>query len=426
MTAWAAGAARIASWTGQTRFLLGLLPVFAVLLAARSPDALLHAGFWAEDGWVWYPDAYQYGPGSLARPVAGYLQTVSRLVGLLAQPFPLAWAPAVFASAALVLQVLPPLFLMSSRMAGAWPDACGRLLFALLWLALPNAQEVYVNLTNAQWHLAALAFLVLLSRPPAGWPARALDASALIVSGLSGPFCVLLAPVAAWLAMTRRDGTSLRRAAAVLAAAAVQSAFLLSTLGERSADPLGAGPRLLARIVSQQVVLGALAGQANMGRLQSLAAWQGDILPLLGVAVATGLTALALASGPVALRLAVLAAGLLFAAAMSHPQISTSGAQWPPMQTPGVGQRYYYVPMLAWLAVLFTLAGSRAWWRRVLGAGPLLVLAIGLWSDWSIPPRPRTEFAAQVRAFEAAAPGTAVAFSFPPLFDRQPMVLVKR
>ena len=327
---------------------------------------LLHPEFWAEDGWVWFPDGYEYGLASLARPVAGYLQTAPRLVGLLAQAFPLAWAPALFAVCALLFQVLPPLFLVSSRMAAAWPDARGRLLFALVWLVLPNTREVYVNLTNAQWHIAALGFLVLLSRAPATPAGRGFDRAALALCGLSGPFCLVLAPMAAWLAAACRTRAALWRAALLCAAAAVQAAVVVATVGERGATELGAGPRMLARIVAQQVMAGALVGEHAMPDLVDLPAWQTNVLPLGIAGLGVVLTGLALWHGRQPLRLLVLVAALLFAAALARPVVALTGAQWPLLQVPGVGQRYYYAPMLALMAVLFTLAGSRQ--RRAAGA----------------------------------------------------------
>lgn len=413
------------AWT-RPWALLALGLGFALLLAARNTDVLLRPEFWAEDGWVWFPDGYQYGWASLVRPVAGYLQTVSRLVGLLAQAFPLAWAPAVFAVMALLFQVLPPLFLVSSRVAAAWGDARGRLLFALMWLALPNTWEVYVNLTNSQWHLAVLAFLVLLSRPALSASGRAFDVAVLVVSGLSGPFCIILAPVAAWLAATRRDRTSVWRAGIVFAAAGVQALFVLASVGDRSQSLLGATPDLLARIVAQQVLFGALGGQDAMQALPALETWQSGVLPWAATAAAVVLAGLALARGSQAIRLSVLAAGFLFTATLARPQISMSGAQWPYMLLPGVGQRYYYIPMLAWLAVLFAWAGSHVIWRRVLGGALLAVLAFGIWSDWTMPARRPSGFAEQVQAFERAAPGTVWTYEFNPLFEQVPMRLVKR
>lgn len=160
--------------------------VFAVALFLRHPGALLVAQFWGEDSWVWYPQAYEQGLTSLLNPETGYLQTFPRLIGLLAQGLPFHLAPTLFAVVAFLVQLAPPLFLLTRRLDQAWPDRMSRLLFALFIVALPNSYEVQVNLTNSQWHLAILAFLVLQSAPPQGWKQHLFDGTALLLSGLTG------------------------------------------------------------------------------------------------------------------------------------------------------------------------------------------------------------------------------------------------
>jgi len=44
-----------------------------VLLISRDPRVLLQAELWGDDGWSWYPDAYNHGLASLLVPVGGYL-----------------------------------------------------------------------------------------------------------------------------------------------------------------------------------------------------------------------------------------------------------------------------------------------------------------------------------------------------------------
>jgi hypothetical protein len=73
---------------------------FAIVLFVRCPATILHPEFWAEDGVIWYSDAYTIGWHSLFSPHTGYLQTISRLVALVAQGFPLQWAPGIFVAAA--------------------------------------------------------------------------------------------------------------------------------------------------------------------------------------------------------------------------------------------------------------------------------------------------------------------------------------
>lgn len=401
-----------------------LAVVFGALLLSRRPAVLLDAAFWAEDGWVWYPEAYSLGWHSLLKPVAGYLQTLSRLVALAAQAVPLAWAPTVFAAASLVIQALPAAFLVSPRMDRAWPSLWARLLFALIYVALPNSYEVYVNLTNAQWNLAVLAFLVLVSRSPEGWPGRVFDTVVLIVSGLSGPLCLLLVPVAAWKAFEDRNRTSAWRLAAMLAAALVQGGLVLATGGSRSPAPLGAGPRTFARIASMQIFIGALLGRPAMEWFHGTALWTSNIGPALITAAGLAFVGLAVVRRPGLLRQGCLFAALLLGAALLRPQVSNTEAQWPLLTIPGVGNRYYYIPMLAWVGALFALAADRFRPLRWTAVGLLMLLAVGIPVAWRQPGMPATNFAEAARAFALAPPGTRMEFPVHPL-GVMPMVLVK-
>jgi hypothetical protein len=410
----------LGKWPGIAVLAFG----FALLLFSRDPGHLLNAAFWAEDGWLWYPDAYNDGLRSVLSPVVGYLQTLSRIGGLIAQIVPLAWAPTLFAAIAFVFQLLPAVFLVSDRMATAWPDPWSRLLFALVYIALPNAFEVYVNLTNAQWFLAILAFLILVSRPPRHWTAKSLDLAALLLSGLSGVFGVFLLPIAMWQTIATRARFNLWRCCVVAAAVLIQGCCLLYTIQERSAAPLGAGVVALSRIVTLQIMFGALFGQHSMGWLVASSFWQSDAVAMTVAAAGLAMGGIAFARGSALLRKGCLFAGLLFAAALLSPQVSATDPQWPVMSLQGMGDRYYVIPMLAWIGVLFTLAADSNPLLRPLGMVLLLVLLWEIPGDWRYPYMPDTKFAAHAQVFDAAPAGTTMRLAIHP--PGTEMTLVKR
>src|SRR5215471_20971793 len=99
----------------------GALFELAVFLAAllilflRRPDALLNAQFYAEDGARWFADAYHVGWRCLLIPDSGYLQTVSRLIGLAMQWIPFVLVPLFMNLCALSFQILPVNIFLSSR-----------------------------------------------------------------------------------------------------------------------------------------------------------------------------------------------------------------------------------------------------------------------------------------------------------------------
>ena len=412
-------------WTRAAR-LLGLAVPFGVLLFLRKPRALLQAELWADDGWTFYPQAYMHGWRSLLIPYGGYLDTLQRLIALAAQPLPLTAVPTAFALAAFVVQLLPPVFLISDRMAVALPSWPLRLVLALLMVALPDEIEVFVNLTNTQWNLALLALLVVMGRPARSRGGSAVDVVVLTLSGLSGPFMLMLAPVAAWQAW-RRPGTSTRsRLALIVVTAAIQVAVLLVSQGRPSSTPLGAGPRMLARVLSEQLVLAPEFGWRSTYPAQALAVWQDNLLPSLLTLGGVAVVALSLWRGPLVLRQLALFAGLMLAAALADPTVSAIGQSWEVMTHLPIGNRYFTVPVMTWIAMVLALALDRWWPVRTIGVlllAPILLLAIP--RDWSVLSWHRTAFQAQARAWAHAPAGTRMTFQIVP-DGLRPMELVKR
>src|SRR5271156_137369 len=112
-------------------FLATLIAIFS-----RLPGALLHPQFFAEDGWVWYQQAYNlHWLRSLGIAQAGYLQTLPRLVAGVTLLFPLQWAPLLMNLAGAVIQVLPVTALLSHR-STPWGPLPVRMLMAALYLAI--------------------------------------------------------------------------------------------------------------------------------------------------------------------------------------------------------------------------------------------------------------------------------------------------
>jgi hypothetical protein len=165
---------------------VALVALAMAVAASRRPDAVLNPQFWAEDGAQWFAGAYNQGwlqPFLTAH--TGYFQTLSRAVGALGQPLGVASAPLFFNLVALFVQILPGLFILSRRFEPAIPSLGLRCILGAVYLATPNF-EVHANITNAQWHLALLAFMVIVAAPSRRWWWRLLDLSALVLCGLSG------------------------------------------------------------------------------------------------------------------------------------------------------------------------------------------------------------------------------------------------
>jgi hypothetical protein len=191
----------------------------------------LHAQFYAEDGAYFYSDAYQFGWRCLLMPYGGYLSTLQRLIGLLAQLVPFGLAPLVMNLCAIAIQILPVNLFLSARFKAISYNV--RLFASLLYLAIPNAFEIHANTTNIQWHLALLALLVLLSQAEAAKAWRYFDYAVLFFALLDGPLGILLVPIAAFLLWVRRDRRTALALGVMIPFAVVQSLFILFSNSRR-------------------------------------------------------------------------------------------------------------------------------------------------------------------------------------------------
>jgi len=132
--------------------------------------------------------------------------------------------------------------------------------------------------------------------------------------------------------------------------------------------------------------------------------------------------------GPMELKVLLCFAAAIVVLALIRPVASTGGEyeQWEELQVPGVGNRYYFFPLLAFFASVIWMASRPTPATRFARFGALIVLAllpIGIWRDWQYKPFVDYDFKAFAADFERAAPGNKVSIPINP--DWQ-MILTKR
>ena len=377
-----------------------------LIVWSRRPDAVLNAQFYAEDGRVWYLDAYNLGLHSLLMPQGGYLNTLSRIVALIALLFPLSMAPLVMNLCAIVVQILPVNIFLSSRFSGI--PLKTRLLGSFLYLAIPNAAEIHANITNGQWYLALVACLVLLAQPACGRGWRIFDGAVLVMISVSSPIGILLVPVATAIWWKRRQKWSAYSLALLVPGALLDGLIALLSHGRQNSHN-GATFSRFAAILGRQVFLSSLLGKNTQGWLLQLhyVHYVEVIATLAGLAVLL----YALRSGQTELRVFILFAYAVLALALVHPLAgSPDRPQWDWLCIPGCGNRYYFMPMLAFLASLVWMATRRTSHLalRSIAVALLLLLPIGVYRDWNYPPYKDLHFPSYAAEFEQAPSGTTV------------------
>jgi hypothetical protein len=397
---------------------LSVFMIAAVLIFSRRPGLFLHPQFYGEDG-VWFSQAYNLGwAKSLGMIGGGYFVLFPKLVYGLALLVPLHSAPLITVLAGLVCQALPVLLLLSSRCIslGSFPV---RVLMAVVYLALPNSQEVHVVLTNAQWHLAVFSILIILSKPPTTWFGKLFDVASLIVCGLTGPFCFLLMPVAVIMGWIGRQKWKFLLAVILVVSAAFQVACLLNVgFEQRSAyGVLGATPLLFFRILSGQVFVGAVWGMNYFGERTHPTAV--IVVTSFGIL----LWAVALLKTSPEQKLFVIFSILMFLGGLKSPLISGPAPQWQLLLT-DVGCRYWFFPILAFLWSLIWCAGKRPSIARYTALAILMVGVRGAVHNWKYYPFEDQHFPTFARQFEAAPSGVHI--TIPILPKGQTLSLVKK
>jgi hypothetical protein len=393
-------------------FLAAFLAIFS-----RRPDAIFNAQFFAEDGQRWFADAYQHGPRSLLIPdeAGGYMHTVPRLTALLALAFPLPFAPLVMNLCAIVIQILPISIFLSSRFSRIALRV--RLVASFLYLALPNSFEVNANATTIQWHLALLACLVLFAEPASDWKWRMFDGFVLVLMSVESPMGILLVPVAGAMWWFRKSRES-RILFGLLFPGAIVQAFVTFFSHARKLAPISATWGRLNRILARQVFLGSLIGKKAVLHLL-LRHSQSASLVLEIAAAVLGLAILVyvLRYAPLEIRLFVLFGFTVLALGLTHPMPGVSSEPaWELMSFPGTGNRYYFLPMIAFLTSLCWIVLAAPSLRiRWLAGALLLFMPIGIVRDWEYPPFADLHFREYAARFEAAAPGTKVIIPINPV-----------
>jgi hypothetical protein len=407
---------RILAWGEEPRFPWVMGALLLLLSLSRQPADMLNPGFWGEAG----PSAFApaYNDGFLATffdTISGYQHLALRTTAGLALLVPLSLAPLVFKVAALLIQCLPALYLVARPlpgMGGGWPL---RSIMAAIYLLAPNSHEVYLNVVNSQWHLTVAACLILLTGLHRRHPWRALDLFVLALFALSGPYSIICAPLALYLAWERRrkggadDGTR-AMLGIVLGGAMIQVVCLLfsNRLGVASGlSYLTAADA--ARIVSIHIVLRTfLDNTLSLPQIASLP----PVAHLAAVALLLGIVAAVLLRARKAylLVLLYLAGATLLAMTLLPPYDLRSL-----LVDLKFDVRYFFFASLFILSSLAVLAAHPGRLRYPAILLLAVACAFALRNGFSPVRRLDTHYADQAAVFETLPPGSSYFFQTNPM-----------
>lgn len=343
------------SLPAKKRLLVVLTIVFSIaIIILRRPDAITNPQFWAEDGATWYADAYNIGPIKPLFTVAnGHFQTIPKLIAAIAQLLPVYSAPFFFNLVAIFLQLLPIVIFLTHRFDRYLPRMSLKLFIILIYLLLPNISEVYINLTNSQWFFALSGAMIIFSEVPQNTIWKYFDVIILFLSGVSGPFSIFWLPIVFLQWLRKPKETSLRNLLIIAFTATIQLFALFSSPRGTFAFLSGSTFELLYSIFFRQIIWGSLIGPNGY-------LWIIDKMPfhslffaattVLGLAIIS----YALLKAPESIKYFTLFAGLNFFAGLLKPAIInvSEKSAWQ-MLFEANGIRYWFLPMIGFLVILF-------------------------------------------------------------------------
>lgn len=183
-----------------------LLSFFALFICLRVPDVFLYGRFWAEEGFIFFYNAWTMSPlQALFNSYGGYLNLPTNAITLIARWFiPLEYAPYFTILMGILFQLLPLFLLLTSK--EEWLSSFQvRLLLTLLLLFVPESIETSLHSLHIQFQLTLTCGVILILNPNYSYQ-RWLKILVLLLAGFSGLMNFALLPLYAirfWIDKTK-------------------------------------------------------------------------------------------------------------------------------------------------------------------------------------------------------------------------------
>jgi hypothetical protein len=395
--------------------LFGLMFLAFILLVLRRPDIVMHAQPWAEDGVLWMAGIYNDGFWqSLLKPEAGYYQTISRLTYGIALLFGLKQAALVANIIAILIRCFLVGFIVSKRMN--FIQLRYRVLIAAYLILMPNVAEGFVNITNVHWYLSMYLLAVVMANDAETLAGKVHDFTVLVISGLSGPFVIFIAPCLLFKRLYTHGGVvnAMKKISlfdVVMAACCLIqiTVILTSPAAARSNAPLGASFSMLADLVSCRIIYGSFL-PFEMAR--NMAA-HGNINTLLFIALSAMLIFSFIKYGW-RVKSIILFPVLMIGFALARPLISPDQPQWPVAFNSEAGERYFYVTNVALACLAIALVSVTPRMKTQILVAGFMIFAIFIPKGFRLNELPDSGYYQDVSAFEAKEKGEKVSINILP------------
>lgn len=337
----------------------------------------------------------------------GYFQTLSRIVANISLVFPIIKAPLIFNFSALIIQILPAIFLISSRFDKLFSNFNVRIILASLYLFLPNTAEISGNITNAQWFLALLAFMVLIAERNDRKSWKMFDFLVLVLAGLSGPFSILLLPIAFFVWFYKRKRCYLQNFIIIFSTAVIQVfGILFLDGGERISVIPNFTVKLFFSIFGRQVVWGSLIGINGYAWILNNISWY-FIFFSFTTFLALLLIVYALLKAPFQLKLFIFFSSLIFVSSLISPTGLPKDHELEFLSRSTTGMRYWLIPMLSFLVILFWgLSKKNLLIIKIISAMFLMTVIYGVIVDFHHPKLIDYQLEKEIEKFENLSSGS--------------------
>ncbi|HWY30373.1 MAG TPA: hypothetical protein VNX46_06455, partial [Candidatus Acidoferrum sp.] len=252
-------------WRHRFTVLLLWLAV-SLILFLRQPGAVLAPSFFAEDGKIFFKQAYEQSfLHALFTYYMGYLLIVPRLLAEMCCWLPLEWAPRAYAVFSLLISAACLTFFFTNRFRTLVPSDAIRALVVIAMTFMPISAEMPFTLANIQWFLVLFGVLCTVATLPNNHFAMVGLLVAFGLAATSAPALVTTLPVLGvrvWAARRQFDRLFWLVAAAIVVVYAASAGRSVHYLGSFTGETiLGLVQALGLRVVCF-FVMGTKVGAA--------------------------------------------------------------------------------------------------------------------------------------------------------------------